>query len=71
MIVKIREMLEKKDKTMYYLSKQVGVSQNNLSNLADGKTSSVKFEILDKICSILECDIQDILEAEKIEKESD
>lgn len=57
----IDEQLKNKEKTIYWLSKQTGITQNNLANLIKGDTNAIKFDNLDKICDALECDICDIL----------
>lgn len=53
--LKIKELLEKKDVTMYWLSKQTGISPNNVSNLYSNKTKSITFETLEKIYTALDC----------------
>lgn len=60
--VKINEMLEKQGKTKYWLHKTANIQQTNLGKLVNGKTTSVTFENLDKICKALNCDVGDILE---------
>lgn len=64
MKVKLNEVLALKGKTKYWLSKQTGITQQNLGNLANGQTTSVKFENIDAICTALECNIGDIFETE-------
>ncbi|MDF2883752.1 MAG: Cro/CI family transcriptional regulator -like protein [Clostridiaceae bacterium] len=61
----IEGILHKKDKTVYWLSKQTGMTQNNLANLINEKTTSIKFDNLERICDALECDISDVLKIEK------
>lgn len=61
LIVKIDELLKKKNKTRYWLSKEIGMGYSNLMNLANGNTSSVKFNILEKICNKLDCKPGDLL----------
>lgn len=60
--IKINELLNKHNQTIYWLAKKLGMSHNNLTNIIKGKTTSIKFEILDKICETLDCNIQDIIE---------
>lgn len=67
MIVKIDSVLESKNKTRNWLSQETGITYANISNLCNGKTTSVQFHVIDKICSVLECSISDIFEAEFIE----
>lgn len=59
--LKIDEILEKKGKTRYWLSKQCGVAQNNFAKICNNETISIKFDILEKICAALECTPNDIL----------
>ena len=44
------------------LSRQVGISQVNLSNLKTGKFKAIRFSTLEAICEALNCQPADILE---------
>lgn len=44
------------------LSKQVGLTNVNLSILKNGKAKGVRFETLASICKVLDCQPGDILE---------
>jgi putative transcriptional regulator len=44
------------------LSKRVGISMANLSNLKTGKVRAIRFSTLDAICRELHCQPGDILE---------
>ena len=65
MKVEIDKILKEKNKTRYWLSKQTGITYTNISNLANNKTSAIKFEILESICEALDCTPCDILILEK------
>lgn len=43
------------------LAAQVGVTEQNLSLLRNGKVKGVRFSTLEKICKVLECQPGDIL----------
>ncbi|GAA3916973.1 helix-turn-helix transcriptional regulator [Litoribacillus peritrichatus] len=43
------------------LAQQVGITEQNLSVLKNGKAKAVRFSTLDKICEVLECQPGDIL----------
>lgn len=62
MKIKLKEVLENQNKTQYWLSKQTNITQKQLGRLANGKTTSITFENLEKICKALNCKIEDILE---------
>ena len=44
------------------LSKRVGITMANISILKNGRAKAVKFETLDRICRVLDCQPGDILE---------
>ena len=67
MQIKLREVLDKKNKSIYQLNKETGIASSTLSRICNNKTSSIEFSILDKICEALDCDISDILIPEKSE----
>lgn len=60
--LRIKELLEEKGHTKYWLYKQMGLSYQNLSSLVNNKTSSIRFENIDKLCRILDCQVSDLFE---------
>ncbi|OLN33843.1 helix-turn-helix domain-containing protein [Desulfosporosinus metallidurans] len=56
------DLLKEKGRTKYWLAKQTKVSANSIGKIVDGKTSSINYMILDKICTALECSVGDVLE---------
>lgn len=44
------------------LAKQVGITEQNMSFLRTGKVKGVRFNTLNKICDVLDCQPGDILE---------
>lgn len=58
--VRIKELLELKGKTIYWLSKQANITHYNLSKLVKNETTSIKFEHIASICKALECTPNDI-----------
>lgn len=65
MKIKLKELLESKNKSQYWLSKQTDITPQNIGRLANNKTSSITFDNLEKICNALECTPNDIFEIEK------
>ncbi len=59
--VQIDEILEKRGRTFYWLSKQAGVSHTTLWRLKKGKALGINFSTLERICQALECEPGDIL----------
>ena len=64
-IVNLDVMLAKRKMKVSDLADQVGISLANISILKNGKAKAVRFETLDKICEVLDCQPGDILEHQK------
>jgi putative transcriptional regulator len=64
-IVNLDVMLAKRKMRSRELSERVGITEQNISLLKSGKVRGVRFETLEKICEILECQPGDILEFRK------
>ncbi|MDB4052818.1 helix-turn-helix transcriptional regulator [Octadecabacter sp.] len=45
------------------LAAQIGITEQNLSLLKSGKVKGIRFETLAKLCTVLDCQPADILEA--------
>jgi len=59
--VRVKEILKEKNKTKYWFVKNMEGGYQSLSHLIDNQTSAIRFETLEKLCNILECDPGDIL----------
>ncbi|AGQ28745.1 MAG: helix-turn-helix transcriptional regulator [Serratia liquefaciens] len=60
-IVSLDVMLAKRKMRSKELAEQVGITEQNLSLLKNGKVKGVRLETLDKICRILDCQPGDLL----------
>jgi len=65
MVIKLREILNQRNKSIYWLNKETGIASSTLSRICNNKTSSIEFSVLDKICTALDCEVSDILVHEK------
>ena len=45
MQIKLREVLDKKNKSIYQLNKETGIASSTLSRICNNKTSSIEFSI--------------------------
>ena len=57
---KLWRLLIDKNMTKSELTKAIGISSSTMAKM--GKNENVSLEVIDKICALLECDINDILE---------
>ena len=60
-IVELDVMLARRKMKSKVLSELVGISEQNVSLLKSGKVKGVRFETLNKICEVLDCQPGDIL----------
>ena len=60
-VCKLKSLLEKKGKTLYWLSKETGVAYNSLKNIRDNKTQAISWVVLEAICEALDCEPGDVL----------
>lgn len=64
-IVNLDVILAKRKMSVTELTQRVGITMANISLLKNGKVKGIKFETLNKICEILDCNVSDILEYKK------
>ncbi|HMS27612.1 MAG TPA: helix-turn-helix transcriptional regulator [Burkholderiaceae bacterium] len=60
-IVQLDIMLARRKLKSKDLAEKVGITEANLSLLKQGKVKGVRFETLEKICNILQCQPGDLL----------
>lgn len=61
-IVNLDVMLAKRKMRSRDLAQRIGIAEPNVSLLKSGKVKGVRFDTLEKICEILQCQPGDILE---------
>lgn len=64
-IVNLDVMMAKRKMSLTELSEKVGLTMANLSILKTGKAKAVRFNTLEAICKVLDCQPGDILEYQK------
>ena len=60
--LRIKEILEQKGKTKYWLYMQLGLSYQNFNKIINNHTTRINFENLKALCDILECTPNDLFE---------
>ncbi len=64
-VVKLDVMLAHRKMRSKELAERIGITEQNVSALKSGRVRGVRFETLEKICEVLECQPGDILTYEK------
>lgn len=59
--VHIDDLLEKQNRSFYWLSKETGISYSTLWRLKKGKAMGINFVTLEKICTALGCEPGNLL----------
>jgi putative transcriptional regulator len=61
-IVNLDVMLARRKMRSKELAERVGITEQNVSLLKSGKVKGVRFDTLERICAVLQCQPGDILE---------
>ena len=68
MKIKIKDVARtNKNWSLYKLAQEMGLPQQTIYSWASGRTQP-SYENLDKLCSILECNIEHLLEPEPVQQ---
>ena len=60
--IRLDRVMADRKMSLNELAEKVGLSNVNLSNLKTGKMKGIRFEILNSICKVLNCQPGDLLE---------
>lgn len=60
--LRVLDILKEQNRTKYWLYKQLDFSYQNLNNMLENRTSSIKYENIEKFCDVLNCSIGDLFE---------
>lgn len=66
--VKLSSLLESRDKTLYRLCKDIGLSYQQGSAIAKGQTKRIDFDTIDAICRYLDCDVSELIVQQTTDK---
>lgn len=58
---KLDDVLEQRGRSLYWLQQQTGISYTALLRLRKDRARSVDYEVLDKICAVLDCEPGDLI----------
>jgi putative transcriptional regulator len=61
MKITIDDVLEKRGRSRYWLAGEIDMRYHNLVKICNGKTHSISFDVLERICRALHCTPNDII----------
>ena len=67
--INVDQLLKKQKKSKYWFIKHMEGSYRSLSNMMDNKTTSIRFDTIDKLCDIFNCETGEIIARKKDENE--
>ena len=53
-------LLRAQGKTKYWLYKQLGMSYQNFNRMVNNQTKSIRYEVIETFCQVLECTPNDL-----------
>ena len=60
--LRVIEILEERNKTKYWLYKQMGMSYSAFDKMIKNETKMIKFANIEALCNILECQPSELFE---------
>lgn len=60
--INLDKYLAKEERNVAWASSKTGIARTTLYKLRDNTTTSISFEVLEKLCDLFNCEIKDILE---------
>ena len=69
--VNVKELLKKQKKTKYWFVKQMEGGYQSLTRMMENQTTGIRFDTLEKMCDIFNCEIGDIIVRKKGKKKKE
>lgn len=60
----IENLLKKKGKSKYWLVQELGSNYTVINNMIDNNTTGIKFDTIEKLCNLFECNPNDLFTIE-------
>lgn len=65
MELNLKELLTNKNKSVYWLKKETGISHATIYKMVNNETKMITFENLKKLCDVLKCTPNDIIKSKE------
>jgi putative transcriptional regulator len=66
--IKIEDVLKERERSVYWLAKETGISYTTLWRLKTDKALGINFSTLESLCRALDCDPGDLVKLKNIEE---
>ncbi|MDU1068166.1 helix-turn-helix transcriptional regulator [Clostridium sp.] len=59
--VKLQDILDKEERSLNWVATKTNISYSTLHKFNSNKTTSVSYNILEKLCELFKCNVEDII----------
>lgn len=66
--IRLRELMWERNITAVQIQKETGINAATISRIINGKHNNLGLDMIDKLCGVLDCKIQDLLSYERLNK---
>ncbi|MBQ8043634.1 MAG: helix-turn-helix transcriptional regulator [Clostridia bacterium] len=63
--LRVKEILKEQKKTKYWFVKKMEGGYQSITHMMNNETSSIRFDTLEKMCDVLNCEIGEIIVRKK------
>lgn len=60
--VRLQELLDRDERSLNWVATKTNLSYASLHKLVNSKTTSISFDVLDKLCDLFKCNTEDIIQ---------
>lgn len=60
--LRLKKLLEENQRTKYWLVKNLNGDYKTVDNMVENKSTGIKFDTIDKLCDIFNCEPGDLFE---------
>lgn len=66
--IHLRELMWDKNISAVQIQREIGIHATTISRIINGKQCNLRLDMIDKLCTVLDCKIQDLITFERINK---
>lgn len=63
--VKLQQLLDKEERSLNWVATKTNIAYTTLHKFNSNKTTSVSYNVLEQLCKLFKCKIEDIIEYEE------
>lgn len=61
-IIRLNELIQKEERPVKWVSNKTGIAYSTIIKLNNNETSSISFDVIDKLCKLFKCEVQELIE---------